>query len=116
MRALSSPPAALRAGRIPGAPPPFEQKGHDILKHALDPHMIRHLSLEETCRKVADLGYDHVEMSPRPDFLSWWTRPKVWPERIASFRKALKDHGLGLGRQLAPWLVHREAVVGGQRL
>lgn len=58
--------------------------------------MIRHLSLEETCRKVAELGYDHIELSPRPDFLSWWTRPKVYPERIASFKKALKDHGVKL--------------------
>lgn len=66
------------------------------MKYTLDPHMIRHLSLEETCRKVADLGYDYVELSPRPDFLSWWTRPKVYPERIARFKKALKDHGLGL--------------------
>ena len=53
------------------------------MKHTIDPHMIRHLSLEETCRKVAELGYDHIELSPRPDFLSWWTRPKVDPERIA---------------------------------
>lgn len=66
------------------------------MKHTLDPHMIRHLSLEDTVRKVADLGYDHIEMSPRPDFLSWWTRPKIYPERIASFKKALRDHGLGL--------------------
>lgn len=66
------------------------------MKHTLDPHMIRHLSLEDTVRKVADLGYDHVEMSPRPDFLSWWTRPKMYPERIAGFRKALRDHGVGL--------------------
>lgn len=66
------------------------------MKHTLDPHMIRHLSLEDTIRKVADLGYDHVEMSPRPDFLSWWTRPKMYPERIQGFKKALKDHGVGL--------------------
>ncbi len=66
------------------------------MKHALDPHMIRHLSLEETCRKTAELGYDYVELSPRPDFLSWWTRPKVYPERVKSFKTALKDHGVGL--------------------
>ena len=68
----------------------------EAVKHTIDPHMIRHLSLEETCRKIAELGYDHIELSPRPDFLSWWTRPKVYPERIASFRKALKDHGVKL--------------------
>ncbi|WP_347138364.1 sugar phosphate isomerase/epimerase [Paracoccus sp. SSK6] len=66
------------------------------MKHTLDPHMIRHLSLEDTVRKVAELGYDHVEMSPRPDFFSWWTRPKLYPERIKSFKQALRDTGVGL--------------------
>ena len=66
------------------------------MKHTLDPHMIRHLSLEDTVRKVAELGYDHVEMSPRPDFFSWWTRPKLYPERIASFKRALRDNKVGL--------------------
>ena len=66
------------------------------MKHTLDPHMIRHLSLEDTVRKVAELGYDHVEMSPRPDFFSWWTRPKLYPERIVSFKRALRDNNVGL--------------------
>lgn len=66
------------------------------MKHTLDPHMIRHLSLEDTVRKVAELGYDHIEMSPRPDFLSWWTRPKLYPDRIRSFKKALRDNRVGL--------------------
>ncbi|WP_374299696.1 sugar phosphate isomerase/epimerase family protein [Paracoccus sp. (in: a-proteobacteria)] len=66
------------------------------MKHTLDPHMIRHLSLEDTVRKVAELGYDHVEMSPRPDFFSWWTRPKLYPERIRSFKQALRDNKVGL--------------------
>ena len=66
------------------------------MKHTLDPHMIRHLSLEDTVRKVAELGYDHVEMSPRPDFFSWWTRPKLYPERIKSFKQALRDNSVGL--------------------
>ena len=66
------------------------------MKHTLDPHMIRHLSLEDTGRKVAELGSDHIEMSPRPDFLSWWTRPKLYPERIKSFKRALRDNTVGL--------------------
>lgn len=66
------------------------------MKHTLDPHMIRHLSLEDTVRKTAELGYDHIEMSPRPDFFSWWTRPKLFPERIASFKRALRENNVGL--------------------
>jgi myo-inositol catabolism protein IolH len=67
-----------------------------MMKHTLDPHMIRHLSLEDTVRKTAELGYDHIEMSPRPDFFSWWTRPKLYPERIASFKAALRENNVGL--------------------
>lgn len=66
------------------------------MKHTLDPHMIRHLSLEDTVRKTAELGYDHIEMSPRPDFFSWWTRPKLYPDRIASFKAALRENNVGL--------------------
>lgn len=66
------------------------------MKIALDPHMHRHLSLEETCRLTAELGYDYIELSPRPDFLQWWTRPRVYPERVQSFKKAMKDYGVGL--------------------
>ncbi|PSJ21626.1 sugar phosphate isomerase/epimerase [Halomonas sp. ND22Bw] len=66
------------------------------MKIALDPHMHRHLSLEETCRLTAELGYDYIELSPRPDFLNWWTRPRVYPERVRSFKKAMKDHGVAL--------------------
>ncbi len=66
------------------------------MKHTLDPHMIRHLSLDDTIRKVAELGYDYVEMSPRPDFVAWWTRPKLYPEKLAAFKKSLKDHSVGL--------------------
>lgn len=66
------------------------------MKIALDPHMHRHLSLEETCRVTAELGYDYIELSPRPDFLNWWTRPRVYPERVHSFKKAMKDHNVSL--------------------
>lgn len=66
------------------------------MKIALDPHMHRHLSLEETCRVTAESGFEYIELSPRPDFLNWWTRPRVYPERVRSFKKAMKDHGVSL--------------------
>ena len=37
------------------------------MKIAFDPHMHRHLPLIETVRLAA-------ELSPRPDFLAWWSR------------------------------------------
>lgn len=70
------------------------------MKIALDPYMHRHLSLEELPRRAADLGYEYIELSPRADFLDWWVRPRVFPERIASFKKALKDHGVQIASLL----------------
>ena len=70
------------------------------MKIALDPHMHRHLSLPERCRKTAELGFEYMELSPRDDFLPWWVRPHADMERIAEFKKALKDHGVKLASLL----------------
>ena len=66
------------------------------MKIALDPYMIRHLSLPELCRATAELGYDQIELSPRSDFLDWWVMPRATSARMAGFKKALTDHGVGL--------------------
>lgn len=66
------------------------------MKIALDPYMIRHLSLPELCRATAELGYDQIELSPRSDFLDWWVMPRATRERMTAFKQALKDHGVGL--------------------
>jgi myo-inositol catabolism protein IolH len=66
------------------------------MKIALDPYMHRHLDLPGICRLVAELGYDQIELSPRSDFLEWWSQPRVYPERIQSFKQAMKDHGVQL--------------------
>src|SRR5947209_1765932 len=63
--------------------------------------MHRHLSLEELPRKVAELGYEWIELSPRDDFLAWWFHPRANPERVASFKRALKDHGVKIASLLA---------------
>ena len=61
------------------------------MKIALDPYMHRHLDLPGICRLTKELGYDHIELSPRADFLEWWSMPRVYPERIAAFKKAMKE-------------------------
>lgn len=66
------------------------------MKIALDPYMIRHLSLPELCRATAELGYEHIELSPRADFLDWWVMPRATKERMAAFKRALTDHGVQL--------------------
>lgn len=66
------------------------------MKIALDPYMIRHLSLEKLPGVVADLGYDQIELSPRSDFLDWWVMPRATKERMAGFKAAMKAAGVGL--------------------
>jgi myo-inositol catabolism protein IolH len=66
------------------------------MKLALDPYMHRHLSLEALCKKTKELGYDYIELSPRDDFVKWWTRPRVYPERLSAFKKAMKTYDVSL--------------------
>jgi len=66
------------------------------MKIALDPYMHRHLSLPEIARLTAELGYEYLELSPRADFLDWWVMPRATKERMAEFKKTMKDHGVGL--------------------
>jgi myo-inositol catabolism protein IolH len=66
------------------------------VKIALDPYMHRHLDLPGICRLVAELGYDYIELSPRADFLEWWSMPRVYPERLQGFKQAMRDHGVKL--------------------
>ena len=49
------------------------------MRIALDPYMHRHLSLEDLPRKVAELGYEWIELSPRDDFLAWWVHRAPTP-------------------------------------
>ena len=66
------------------------------MKIALDPYMIRHLSLEQLPGAVAALGYDQIELSPRSDFLDWWVMPRATQERMTGFKTAMKAAGVGL--------------------
>ncbi|HQU02330.1 MAG TPA: TIM barrel protein, partial [Acetobacteraceae bacterium] len=62
--------------------------------------MHRHLSLEELPFKVKELGYDWMELSPRGDFLEWFKAPRVFPERVRAFKRALKEAGVGIASLL----------------
>ena len=89
---------AQPTGRVtPQEPSPNTSAGNRMIsarvrttmKIALDPYMHRHVSLLELPRFVAGLGYEHIELSPRADFLDWWVHPRAYPERIREFKKAL---------------------------
>jgi myo-inositol catabolism protein IolH len=81
------------------------------MRIALDPFMHRHLPLERLGDKAAELGYEWLELSPRGDFLEWFRAPRVFPGRIASFRRALSDAGVGIASLLPMyrWASNEEA-------
>ncbi|MCY1144506.1 sugar phosphate isomerase/epimerase [Actinoplanes sp. Pm04-4] len=59
------------------------------MKIALDPYMLRRTPLLELPRVVAGLGYQHIELSPRDDFLPFFLHPRVDKAGVAAFRKEL---------------------------
>jgi len=67
---------------------------------ALDPYMLRRAELPEVVRITATLGYDSLELSPRPDFLPFFVAPRANAESIASFKRALREHSVALASLL----------------
>jgi len=70
------------------------------MRIALDPYMHRHLPLEQLPVLAAKLGYEWIELSPRADFLEWFKAPRVFPDRVKSFKKALRDNGVQIASLL----------------
>jgi myo-inositol catabolism protein IolH len=64
------------------------------VKIALDPYMLRKVPLLDLPRVVAELGYHHLELSPRDDFLPFFLHPRVDKAGVAAFRKALAAHSV----------------------
>ena len=64
------------------------------MKIALDPYMFRHVPLLELPALVAELGYEYIELSPRPDFTPFFLHPRTDAKRISEFRRALDDAGV----------------------
>ena len=68
-----------------------------MVKIALDPHMYHaDLSVADELRKAADLGYQHLELSPRADWFFWHRYPKADDELIAETRKAASETGVNI--------------------
>lgn len=70
------------------------------MRIALDPYMYRHLSLPKMVEKVAELGYEYIELSPRDDFLPFYKYPRVDKERVREFKHALSANGVKLSSLL----------------
>jgi myo-inositol catabolism protein IolH len=70
------------------------------MKIALDPYMLRSTPLLELPRVVADLGYRYLELSPRDDFLPFFTHPRASGAEVAAFKRALADAGVEIASVL----------------
>jgi myo-inositol catabolism protein IolH len=70
------------------------------VKIALDPYMLRGLPFAEVCAIAADIGYDGIELSPRPDFIPFFGHPRADRARVAEFRTALRDTGMEIASVL----------------
>ena len=87
------------------------------MRVALDPYMLRHVALTDLPAMVRDLGYDAIEMSPRPDLIPFFSHPRIGSSGIRAFREALSAAGvevvsvLPLFRWSSPDESEREAAV-----
>lgn len=64
------------------------------MKIALDPYMFRRTPLTVLPGLVAELGYEHIELSPRDDFIPFFTHPRVDTAGVRAFRDALRAAGV----------------------
>lgn len=71
------------------------------MKLAYDPSMFREtMSLKDTFDKVASLGYEYLELSPRPDFIWFYEYPKVDSALIKKVKKLSADSGVKISSVL----------------
>jgi myo-inositol catabolism protein IolH len=66
------------------------------MKIALDPYMLRERPFGDVCRIAAEIGYDSIELSPRPDFIPFFVHPRADRATVAEFRTALRETGIKL--------------------
>ena len=66
-----------------------------MMKIALDPAMYHaDLTVADELRKAADLGYEYLELSPRPDWFFWHRYPKADNAAIAEVKRAMNETGV----------------------
>ncbi|HEV7787456.1 MAG TPA: sugar phosphate isomerase/epimerase [Pseudonocardia sp.] len=67
------------------------------MKIALDPAMYHaEMSVADEVRKAAELGYRHLELSPRADWFLWHRYPKADREAISEVRKVCAETGVDI--------------------
>ncbi|MGZ4762612.1 MAG: sugar phosphate isomerase/epimerase family protein, partial [Ilumatobacteraceae bacterium] len=51
-------------------------------------------------RLVAELGYEHLQLTPHRDFIPFFNHPRADDDLVAQFRKACADAGVGIASVL----------------
>ncbi|MFC4948479.1 sugar phosphate isomerase/epimerase family protein [Pseudonocardia sp. GCM10023141] len=64
------------------------------MKVAVDPYMLRTTPLLELPGLVAELGYEHIELSPRDDFMPFFVHPRANRAQITAFKRELDAAGV----------------------
>jgi myo-inositol catabolism protein IolH len=89
---------------------PLKKAVHDAtvphrVKLAVDPTMIRNLPVPEMLRAVADVGFEHVELSPRLDLLPPSRGRRASREGVAQIASAARETGVGIASLFVvyPW-------------
>jgi myo-inositol catabolism protein IolH len=62
--------------------------------------MFRHVPLQELPALVAELGYEYIELSPRPDFIPFFVHPRVDTATIGNFKRELDAAGVQIATML----------------
>ncbi|SDQ21535.1 sugar phosphate isomerase/epimerase [Quadrisphaera sp. DSM 44207] len=71
------------------------------MKIALDPTPFHAThSLLDLPRLVADLGYEHVQLTPHRDFIPFFRHPRADDDLVRRFRTACADAGIGIASVL----------------
>jgi myo-inositol catabolism protein IolH len=70
------------------------------MKLALDPYMLRSVPLLDLPAVVAELGYEHIELSPREDFMPFFLHPRADRAKVQAFKKALDGAGVQVASNL----------------
>lgn len=70
------------------------------MKIALDPYMFRSTPLLELPALVAELGFEHIELSPREDFMPFFTHPRADTATVTAFKRALDAAGVSISSVL----------------
>ncbi len=64
------------------------------MKVAIEPFMVRHRGLDGVCRFASEMGYRHIELSIRDDFVPLFYGPHAGGQKIAELKKSLHPTAL----------------------